>query len=52
MGFNNLACLLWMQDHDSAEAARLGKQALEITIKTLGPDHPRTQQYRRDWGDD
>ncbi len=47
---NNFALCLWEQDHDSAEAARLGKQALEIVEETFGPDHPHTQQYRRDWG--
>ena len=38
------------QDPDSAEAARMGKQALAIAEKTLGPDHPATQAYRKDWG--
>jgi len=48
---HNLAWFLQEQDHDSAEAARLGKQALAIAEKRLGPDHPRTQQFRSAWGD-
>ncbi len=48
---NNLALHLHEQDPDSAEAARLGKQALAIAEETLGPDHPNTQQFRREWGD-
>ena len=47
---NNLAVLLWNQDNNSEEAARLGKQALRIREKVFGPDHPSTQQCRRDWG--
>ena len=50
IGLNNLAILLWTQDNDSEEAARLGLQALAICEKALGPDHPKTQRYRRDWG--
>ena len=36
------AILLWEEDHDSAEAAQLGKQALALASKQLGPDHPDT----------
>ena len=47
---NNLASCLWTQDSSSAEAARLGREALGIAERALGPKHPTTQQYRRDWG--
>ena len=52
LSLNNLALFLWEQDPDSAEAARMGKQALAIAEKTLDPDHPELQEYRDDWGDD
>ena len=34
----------------SAEPAQLGQQALAIAEKTLGPDHPCTQNLLRNWG--
>ena len=42
---NNLALFLRNQDPDSAEAARLGKQARVSAEKTLDPDHPHLQEY-------
>ena len=46
---NNLAVSLKHQGH-AEEAVRLGKQALAIFEKALGPDHPSTQNVRRIWG--
>ena len=46
---DNLACVLNNQGN-TEEAARMGKQALAIWEKALGPDHPDTQMARRDWG--
>ena len=47
---NNQARLLWSQNKDSRQAAKLGSQALAIAGQKLGADHPRTKQYRDDWG--
>ena len=46
---NNIALVLWTKDKNSAEAARLGRQALAIAERALGREHPTTQQYRREW---
>ena len=46
---NNLAWLLKKQGN-AEEAASLGKQALVIFEKVLGPDHPNTQTVRSAWG--
>ena len=52
LGLSNLALCLRDQDPDSADAAQLGKRALAIAEKTLGPDHPDTQAYLKAWGGD
>ena len=48
----NLANALHKINNKDPEAARLGKQALAITEKSLGPDNPLTQEYRQHWGDE
>ena len=48
-GLGNLALALDKQGH-TEEAERMGKQALAIYEKALGPDHPYTQRARRNWG--
>jgi hypothetical protein len=32
------------------EVMELGKQALDICERTLGPDHPQTVILRKNWG--
>ena len=48
-----LALTLHKQDpgNYSSESMQLGKQALAIAEKTLGPDHHATQLYSIYWGD-
>jgi tetratricopeptide (TPR) repeat protein len=45
---NNLAVLLWNTGR-SEEANVYGREALTIATRALGPSHPTTQQYRKDW---
>ena len=53
MVVTNVGCceaMLYYNKGDESTANRYGKEALTIAERVLGPEHPTTKQFKRDWG--